>query len=188
MREQTTTQIRETATSEGVSPLLLSRYSRLAKIDFEDLSRLAAASEYQFVPCDNAIYRQGEAAHHVYVVLDGAVRLERRGPEQTIVDTHHAVLYATFGDSVLRGEADRLNSATADAHTTLVRMPLSLLQEILQSYPDLAGDWAFDIYSRLARRARHSFPAESVVHRGRPSFPAEAAARAARVFDTFSVA
>ena len=155
MREQATTQLRSTVTSEGVSPLLLDRHSRLAKIDFKDLSRLAAASECQFVPRDNVIYRQGEPARGVYVVLDGSVRLERRGPTKAIVDSHQAGLYATFGDSVLRGEADRLYTATADAHSILVKLPQGLLEETLQSHPDIAG-----------ARTRPSSLARSPVDRG----------------------
>ena len=175
MQTQATTQLRSTVTNVGVSPLLLERYSRLAKIGCKDLSTLAAASECQLVPRDNVIYRQGDPARGVYVVLDGAVRLERRGPTQAIVDCHQAGLYATFGDSVLRGEANRLHTAKADAHSILVKLPLGLLKETLRSYPDLAGDWVFDIYSRLVRHAR-------------PSSPPQAAVLPERVFGLFGVA
>ena len=108
------------------------------------------------MPPNSVIYRQGEPADGVYVVLDGTVRLERRGgPRRTIADTHEAGLYRTFGDSVLLGETDRLHTATADSYSTLVKMPLGRLQEILRSYPDLAGDWTYDIMTRPAQVARY---------------------------------
>ena len=69
------------AVIDGVNPLLLASYSRLSDIGFEDLSKLAAASECQLVPSNNVIYQQNEPPEDVYIVVDGAIRLEL--PERT---------------------------------------------------------------------------------------------------------
>ncbi len=117
------------AVIDGVNPLLLASYSRLSDIEFEDLSKLAAASECQLVPSNNVIYQQSEPPEGVYIVLDGAIRLEHRGPDETVWDHELIGLYMTFGDRALLGETIRHYTATAESYSVLLKVPFPSLQE-----------------------------------------------------------
>lgn len=141
------------AVVEGVSPLLLDACPRFSGVALEDLSRLASASECQLARAGDVLYRQGEASDGVYLILDGDIRLERSVPESTLVDRSCAVTHATFGDRALLGEARRHHTATAAAPSVVVKMPLDAVQELIHSYPQLAGDWTYEILTRRARRA-----------------------------------
>jgi len=139
--------------SGGVNALLLERYSRLAKLDITALSTLAKASEYQFLPCGNVVYRQSDLIDAIYVLLSGKVGLRRYSPIHGVVDCHQVGLYETFGDGVLTGEVERRHTATADSSSILVKIPVASLRGIIGSYPELIGDWIFEISSRPRRRA-----------------------------------
>jgi len=137
----------------SVSPLLLDRHSRLANLEFEDLRCLADASEYQFVPPGHVLFRQGEPADAVYILLTGRVEVERHDPRDGIVDNHEVCLYSSFGDSVLVGETERRHTARATSRSILLRIPPGDLQRILTSYPEVASDWSFSILTRPRRRS-----------------------------------
>ena len=160
MKNERPTALRQPVTKNGVSPVLLDRYSRLAGVSPVHRARIAAACSYELVPADYVVYRQGEVADDVYLLLSGAVSLVRRDSTQAIVDKHDTSVYMTFGDSVLTGEVDRPHTATADCTSILVRVPLVPLREMLEWYPDVALDWSFEVMSRARRRAQKQRPTD----------------------------
>ena len=62
--------------------------------------------------------------------------------------------YESFGDVALLGERNRYYSANTSSVSTVIRMPLDLLREVLVTNPDLAQAWIHAVSTDLARRER----------------------------------
>lgn len=137
------------ASSRGIDPALLDRHPRFSGMDAEDLSGIAAVAELWLVPGGHVLFRRGDTADGVYLVLDGTVVLEStaRDVARTV-----AGLAATFGDGALTGEPTRRHTATAACSSVLVKVPLPDLKEVLRAYPQVAGDWAWEVMARRARQ------------------------------------
>lgn len=139
---------------KGVSPLLLSNCFPFRELEEPDLQRLSAAAECRFVPDGTILFQQGEVAKAVFVLLDGAVTLERResgcGPS-----THDIVgPYATVGDEVILGDPLRQHTARAASRLIVARLSLGNLMAVLDEYPDLLENWIRSVGARLLQKER----------------------------------
>lgn len=139
---------------EGISPSILQSYSRLGGLPNAKLGRLAQRSECQLVPAGNTIFRQDDEADAVYMVLDGAIDLERR--EVDGYAAAHRVFgpFASFGDVALLGESSRFYTANTYSKSVVIRTPISLLREVLATNPELAQAWIQAVSAELERQQR----------------------------------
>lgn len=85
----------------GISPILLANCSQLADIDTHSLLELSRRSESRLVLEGEEIFRQGEEATSVFMLLDGAIDLERMNEDRTRSGYEVVAPQATFGDVVL---------------------------------------------------------------------------------------
>jgi len=133
----------------GVNPLLLGGFSTLASVETDELERLARDTESYLVPKGQTLFSQGDPADAVYLVLDGAVRLEHQDPDGQREDHEAFGLNASFGDVVLTGETSRHYTATTTARTLLLRLPLETLRDVLARHPEIASLWAYSVTGHL---------------------------------------
>ena len=83
------------------------------------------------------LFRAGESADAGYVIMQGAVKLTRKGPRKSVPEI-------TLGPGVLLGElallteTARPDDATATEPTTVIRIPRSLFRRVLEGFPEAA--------------------------------------------------
>ncbi len=148
------TKLRSVKRVDGVSPTLLRRFSRLGGLPNAHLERVARGSECQLIPAGNTIFTQDDGANAVYLLLDGEIRLERRGTDGDVMRHRVVGPFASFGDVALLGEPGRYYTANTGSATVVIRTPLSLLREALATDPNLAQAWIDAVTTDLQRRER----------------------------------
>lgn len=135
----------------GVSPLVLTNCAQLSHLATDDLVELSKSAECRMLVEGETVFRQGEEADSVYVLLDGGVRLERSTAEGKHVSHDVEVAYSTFGDVVLLGEEKRRYEATALRDSLVVELPLRVLQAALAKNQPQGVAWRGSIMARLHR-------------------------------------
>ena len=148
----------------GASPILLSTASHLAALDRADLTRLAANTECQLLRPGHIVYRQGDRADDIFVLLEGKVMLRHRGDgDERHRDRQDFCSDGTFGDHLLVGDVARYYMAFAVSESLLLKMPWPLLTEALSCRPGIREDWTDEILLRLYR---NQMPSASAQRRG----------------------
>lgn len=143
--------IREGAERRGVSPLLLGNLSHLQDLDTRDLLMLSEAAACRLVRTGESLYRQGDRADDVYLLLDGTIRLEHLEPAGCSRYDVEAP-YESFGDLALLGEAERRYTATALTDAVVIAVPGHALLQVLARNDPQALAWRGAIMARLHRR------------------------------------
>lgn len=136
----------------GASPSLLRGDTRLARLPDAELERVARGSECQLIPAGNVVFTQDDGNDAVYLLLDGAVRLERRGPNGQMYKHRIAGPNASFGDDALLGAPGRYFSASTESASIVIRTPLTLIREVLAANPEIAQAWIHAVSTDLERR------------------------------------
>lgn len=104
------------------------------------------------VPKDEAVFRIGAQARHVYFLLSGRVALHRFGPDGEEVAIHVADVGEFFAEASLH--ADRYHcTATALADSEVAAIPSEALRDRVQTDPQFAMQWMATLSAQL-RRAR----------------------------------
>lgn len=140
------------AAIDGVSPMLLGNCSHLAALATADLVRLSASASCRMVFEGETVFRQGDPAGPVYLLLDGALEL-RHAEEPGLASGYDEELpYATFGDMTLLGEERRRYTVTASRDSVVLELPLESVIEVLQKNDAAALAWRGSIMARLHRK------------------------------------
>ena len=97
------------------------------------------------------MFAQGEGADSVYLLLDGALQLERFETVGGQISYDVFAPYASFGDVVLLGEEERRYAATAKEDSIVLKIPLRPLVRVLSANPAQALAWRGAVMARLHR-------------------------------------
>lgn len=92
-----------------------------------------------------ALYRQGEAGTHLYVIIEGSLSLLRRGQEVEVVGKR-----GYLGELVVLDGGEQLEDAVAREPVVLLAIPGEAFERLLLTYPTLAQT----VLSALAKRLR----------------------------------
>lgn len=97
------------------------------------------------------IFKEGEPGDAMYVIVEGQVRIERRGAATPVV---LATLKpgAFFGEMAVVDHTERTATAVAATDATLIVVPASELELLLKQRPDLGAK----MIGTLARRLRYT--------------------------------
>lgn len=154
MRKVRNVQVRSTTAValRGVSPLLLGNCSHLADISTEDLVLLSELSECRLTFEGETLYGQGEPVGPVYLLLDGALRLEHVDETGVTTGYEEVAPYATLGDMALLGEDSRRYTVVATRDSVVLAIPLRPLLEVLSKNSAAALAWRGAIMARLHRK------------------------------------
>jgi CRP-like cAMP-binding protein len=143
---------RRSVTDRGVSPILLANCPHLADLGTKSLVKLSRLATSRLVCQGEEIYRQGQEAESVFILLDGAIELDRVNEDRTRSRYDVVAPQATFGDVILLGEAARRYTATAQIDSLVVELPLMPLVEILSVNTPQALAWRSAVLARLHRK------------------------------------
>jgi len=125
----------------GVNPLLLGNCSHLNDLGTKALVGLSKVAECRLVHAEEHLFAQGEGADSVYLLLDGALQLERFETVGGQISYDVFAPYASFGDVVLLGEEERRYAATAKEDSIVLEIPLRPLVRVLSANPAQALAW-----------------------------------------------
>jgi CRP-like cAMP-binding protein len=112
-----------------------------------------------------AIYIHGEPATRLYLVVEGKVKILRHASLAVVLDVYRSD--ELFGESVLLGQAHRMEQAVATEPTKLMSWSHEEIEETVQSYPKLALALLQLMARRLAEFAKRidSFSRERIEQR-----------------------
>lgn len=117
----------------------------------EALRPLAARREFD---AGERVFRAASPARHVFLVVAGAVRLVRYGPDGEEVPIHLAHAGECFAEASLHAERYHC-SAYAVRRSTLLAVPSDAVRRLLAADPAFAADWVATLAAQLRReRAR----------------------------------
>jgi CRP-like cAMP-binding protein len=111
----------------------------------EQLSLVAAIATERSLEPGETLYREGDPADAMYVVVRGSIRLERSGSPIGVVGASEA-----FGTWSLFEQEPRLTSATTGEASELLRIDRSDFLDVLADHVDLTRA----ILASVARRLR----------------------------------
>lgn len=135
----------------GVNPLLLGNCSHLHELSTKALVGLSKLAECRLVHAEERLFAQGESADSVYLLLDGALELERFDEAGGHTSYDVVAPYASFGDVVLLGEEKRRYAARAKEDSVVLEIPLRPLVRVLGANPAQALAWRGAVMARLHR-------------------------------------
>ena len=109
-------------------------------LDEHGLLEVVGCSANMIWPTGSAVFRSGEPAEALYVVLSGSVRIvEGTDGEATEVARIGPGDY--FGELSLLLDETHVRSAVVDEEAELLVVPKEPFQELLESQPDLAAEF-----------------------------------------------
>jgi CRP-like cAMP-binding protein len=130
---------------------LLKRTPLLAGLNEHDLEEVGRLADEVDVPAGKVLTKQGDPGREFFMIVDGAVRIERGGQLIRTIGPGEF-----FGDIALVVERPRMATATADAdsqllvvghrefHSLMDRFPsirICVLESIAHRLADLEPDW-----------------------------------------------
>ncbi len=101
------------------------------------------------VPAGKVLMREGDAGREFFVLVDGAIAIERRG---TLIRTIEPGDF--FGEIALLAEGPRTATATADSASTLLVLGHREFHSLMDRYPAIRTS----VLEALAKRIRDLEP------------------------------
>lgn len=85
------------------------------------------------------VYRQGDEANALYLVLHGSIELRARPPGRRVYRTVEVIADGcTLGDESIVGESQYLTSARTQEHSQVLAFPATEFTRLSESKPDIA--------------------------------------------------
>ena len=125
--------------------IFLQNVDAFSEVSTEHMAYLAAIAEEQSIPKDGVIYKEEDSADGMYLVLDGRIRLQRRGVEISTVGSQEA-----FGTWSLFDEEPRVVTATTLEETRLLRIGREDFIDLLSDHVHITQG----ILKAMAKRLR----------------------------------
>jgi CRP-like cAMP-binding protein len=131
-------QTSETGGQEETFPLLRQTELRKCLSDVQ-LKELEHFCRPRMRKSGTTLFRQGEPAEALYMVIDGSIELRARPPGRRVYRTIELVQpTCTFGDEALFGEDTYLMSARVLEAARLLVLPRSGFERVSDEHPDIA--------------------------------------------------
>lgn len=116
----------------------LKRTELFADLELAELERVAATTPLRSYQPGEVIYRMDDPADALYFVRNGLVKISKLFPNGKEAILSVIGQHDTFGELLLQPEERRPTQAEALERTTLIILPRSELQLLLETKPELA--------------------------------------------------
>jgi len=135
-----------------ISPEVLRRYPYFAGIDEASLKQLAMIAEEKTVPADTVLFREGDPAIHLSIILKGEVNIQYMLGDGALrtVDTLVEGDLLMWSALVEPYKATALGTTTKDTH--LARIDAAQLRQLCQKNPMLGYRLMTQVAKLLAHR------------------------------------
>src|SRR5439155_6313166 len=128
----------EATEQEESTPLLRQTELRkcLSEVQLKELERFCRSTVRKG---GTTLFRQGEPADTLYMVLEGSIELRARPPGRRVYRTIEVVQpTCSFGDEALFGEESYLMSARVLEAARVLLLPKSSFEQLSDQHPDVA--------------------------------------------------
>lgn len=122
--------------------------SACAGISEDEIHRVAGMVEYLAFPSGTIIYRQGDPAESLFIIVRGRVRLLLEREKGNVV-LNHLGPGNHFGEIALLTSGPRINTVSTTMHTDVLRLPRAAFWELMQSVPGFAANISRSLGSML---------------------------------------
>ena len=108
-------------------------YPLFATLTDEETARLASVAKERSFRKHDFVYRHGDDATHVYIVLKGEVKIGYAGVDGREIIRSVVRPHAIFGQTALSGSKQRDGfSQCLSSETTVLQLPVALLQQLMR--------------------------------------------------------
>jgi CRP/FNR family transcriptional regulator len=132
----------------------LARVPLFENLSPNDVLRLAASARRQHYPKDAVIFRQGQQADGIYILLDGAVKLLRSSPDGRQQILHTVAPPNAFAEAAAFAGGKFPAHAVALAPCDCLFLPREALLEQIGKYPEMTMRLLASMSLRLQQFAR----------------------------------
>jgi CRP-like cAMP-binding protein len=137
----------------GIKPGSLRRVKILADMSDEQLTRFTSFMEVAEIPQWAEVMKQGGPGDAMYLVLAGELRVRLLiAGKETILATLRAGEF--FGEMALFDQGPRSADVVANVDSSLLKIPVTAFQRVVQEAPDLAAPFLLAIGRTLCARIR----------------------------------
>lgn len=125
---------------------LLQRQPLLGLLDSDALRLLAFAAESRIMRAGDILFHKGDRSDGGYLVVSGAIALSTRdtGPAETIIGSGGLI-----GEMALFTQLERPATAMAREPSQILKLPQSIMQRVLDEFPDSAARLAAAVRQRV---------------------------------------
>ncbi len=99
-------------------------------IDDARLVQLAGESRIRTLEADTVVFREGDRAEHLYLILEGEVAVEKQSERGGVHEVARLRPGAAFGELVLLGAAERSATCRTTALSRMVEVPVEAMQSL----------------------------------------------------------
>ena len=124
--------------------LFLKSVPLFREMSFEDIARIADKTETVAVAEGEVLFEGGESITHVHIVRSGRIELSRDGMTVEIMVAGESV-----GEHAIFGNARQEVSARAAAESLLLRLPVSIISDLVAENPQSLGPVVGDLMRRV---------------------------------------
>jgi Cyclic nucleotide-binding domain len=114
------------------------------EMSFEDVARIADKTERVAVAQGEVLFEGGESITHVHIVRSGRIELYRDGMTVEVM-----VAGASVGEHAIFGNARQEVSARAATESLLLRLPVSIISDLVAENPQSLGPVVGDLMRRV---------------------------------------
>jgi signal transduction histidine kinase len=141
-------------TPNGSLPLETEKNAFLSFFDAKTRAALLACAELITCKADQRIFREGDAADSIYLVLCGKIRLTKKDPvgkEQFLALVQTGDFFGEFG--VLDGHPRSAGAAAAEDDTRLVRLPR---EAVVRAFQESSGESVMRLAQHIISKVRET--------------------------------
>ena len=120
----------------------------------DHLRQVASIAQVQEFPPDAVIFYEGEAARHVYLVLEGDVALEMNVPDRGVFRVHEVGAGELLGWSPVLGSGAMTATARALTRCRLAALDAARIQALSEQAPRFGTEFFRRTAAALAERLR----------------------------------
>ncbi len=136
-----------------VQPEALRKFAFFACFSMDQLKEIAETAPQFFVKANQVVFRQGEHSETMYLILKGAVKIEREDLEKEIISVGGFAEYQVFGELAMLSKEPRQATVTALVDSEFLAIDRAMMLDIIgKSDPEEIMD-VFSVLSDQMREA-----------------------------------
>lgn len=115
-----------------VNPEVLRKFSFFASLSMDQLKEIAETAPQFSVKANQVVFRQGEHSETMYLILKGAVKVEREDLQKEIISVGGFTEYEVFGELAMLSKEPRQATVTATQDSEFLAIDRAMMLDIIK--------------------------------------------------------
>jgi signal transduction histidine kinase len=115
-----------------INPEILRKFSFFASFSMDQLEEIAKNAPQFSVKANQIVFRQGEHSETMYLILKGAVKIEREDLENETISVGEFAQYQVFGELAMLSKEPRQATVTALQDSEFLAIDRSMMLDIIK--------------------------------------------------------